>query len=158
MKLDKYENNLKVYIEYPQKRYIFGINSRESKLYIGVPENYNGDFIIDVVSGDINIEEVTLGNFDVESVSGNVNIMDSKLDKVNFDSVSGDIKIENFEIMNYASFESVSGNVELDLTEGSSVEVLFESVSGKLRNDFGEIRNGENKIIVDTVSGDLRVY
>lgn len=173
LRISNNKGNVYVNVNYPQKRYIFGINSRDAKLYVGVPENYNGDFYIEDVSGEVLVKNVGLSNFYLNTISGDIKIYDSQFHDGNLDCVSGDIYFENTSGINYAKsvsgnikglnfcaeanskFESISGDVNINLIGSCSIDLDFESVSGNLKNNFGEIYYGENKIYVDTTSGNL---
>lgn len=118
-----------------------------------ISENTN----IESVSGNIDIENLETEESEFKSVSGEIEISDSK--KINaIETTSGNIQITNYLVSEDMNLESVSGEVRLDLIDYSSIDLKFESVSGDLENDFGEIYGGENKISVETTSGDLRVY
>jgi DUF4097 and DUF4098 domain-containing protein YvlB len=109
---------------------------------------------INSVSGDIILKNIKAGNIKVGSVSGEVGISSSE----NISSVkttSGEIKIEDYLVENDLNLESVSGGVHLELLPESSINLKFDSVSGDLKNDFGEVSGGKNNIYVKTTSGDL---
>lgn len=115
------------------------------------------EFYSETSSGNIEINylETNKGNF--ESISGGITLRNSK----NINSVkttSGKIEIEGYEINENLNLKTVSGDINLDLTENSSVNIIFKSVSGDLDNSFGEIEDGNNLINVKTTSGDFRVY
>lgn len=176
LKLDESGNTLTVYIEYPQKRYIFGINSMESKIHVGIPKKYHENFRIDVVSGEVQIENVNFRNFKIESVSGNIEIRESDFFEGDFgtvsgeifvynsgnvtsiETVSGNVEIEDFEVIKDVRIGTVSGEVKLDLIENDSIDLEFESVSGNLENSFGNVYDGNYEVFVETTSGDLKVY
>jgi len=196
LKVEKIGDSLDVHVEFPQKRYIFGINSRKSNLYVGFPENYSSNFKIDVASGDVFVNGVVFDDFEVDAVSGeieltnleflgdsfietssgNIDIKNLSCENFNVRSVSGEISIRNSEGINFVKtssgdismsglkiknnldIESVSGEVDLGLVGGSSVDVEFESVSGDFDNDFGNVHDGNYEVYVKTSSGDLRVY
>ncbi len=149
---------LDAYIDYPQKRYIFGINSVDSKLYVGVPERYYGNFNINLISGDIKVSDVVLDKFGVNIVSGDLNIQNSEFFRGDFETVSGDIEIQDFEVKGDTRISSVSGDIGLDFVDKCSIDLRFESVSGDLKNNFGKIVNGDYLVSVETISGDLKVY
>jgi len=112
---------------------------------------------IESISGEINLEDARANRIDLSSVSGEINTINSE----NISSItttSGEIEIENYSIKEDLNIESVSGEIELDLAEDSSIDLDFKSTSGDLENDFGKVYGGENKVNVKTNSGDLRVY
>ncbi len=174
--VEQNEGTLNSYVKYIPIKFFFGINSINSSLYVGVPENYNADLSLDSVSGNVEVSDLDLDQFEITLVSGNMLISNSKFSESEFDSVSGKITIDNsnsidslssvsgrieiigYEISKDLDIETVSGDIKLDLLKGSSVEVNFDSVSGDLKNDFGTINDGDYKINVDSVSGYLSVY
>lgn len=112
---------------------------------------------INSVSGDIIIENSKFEDSSVKSVSGDINIINSGTLNI-LETTSGEITIENYEITRELKINTISGDINLDLSDNSSVNVIFDSVSGDLKNDFGNIYNGKNNIYTETTSGDLRVY
>ena len=155
---------------------IIGFNSENINLYVKIPKNYSGDLEIKTVSGDSEIKGIKIDKLKLESVSGDIYINNLENNYAEYKSVSGDIEIINSkrtnkiktisgdieminqEIENNLDINTVSGDIDLNLFENSNINLDFSSTSGDLRNSFGEIYGGENKIFVKTTSGDLRIY
>jgi hypothetical protein len=108
------------------------------------------------VSGDINIQNSKFEICNAKSVSGNIEIINSGSIN-NVEATSGDILFKNYEITNELNANTVSGNIEIDLTDNSSVNVIFETTSGDLENEFGDIYGGKNNLYAETTSGDLKI-
>lgn len=108
-------------------------------------------------SGDIDTKKLQTDYGEFKSVSGEITLIDSG--EINFiKTSSGDISISGLNAKNNLDIESVSGDVDIGLIEGSSVDLKYKSVSGNLKNDFGNVYDGDYEIYIKTSSGDLRIY
>ena len=117
----------------------------------------NEEFYSETSSGDIKVRNLENSGSNFKSISGEVTLIN--LEEINsIATSSGNIIIEDYLVKNELNIKSVSGEVELDLIEDSSIDLKFESVSGDLDNNFGDVYGGNNKIFVKTTSGDLRIY
>ncbi len=115
------------------------------------------EFNLKTTSGDIAIKNLLTDYSKFKTISGEIYIENSK--KINsIITTSGDIDIKNLEIDNELNIKTISGEIYLDFVEGSLINLEFDSVSGDLENEFGNIYGGENKVYVKTTSGDLKVY
>jgi DUF4097 and DUF4098 domain-containing protein YvlB len=106
------------------------------------------------VSGDIRVERVHAPSVTASSVSGDVD--------VHIDALTGQGDLR---------FTSVSGNVSLQLPRSLDADVTLTTVSGELDSDFqlslqgpmsrrgvsGRIGRGGRKLVLTTVSGDVRL-
>jgi len=129
------------------------------------------------ISGNINCRDIqSANNFNSETTSGNIEVMYLSSEYSDFKSVSGeilvkdsnkinsvtttsgDVEIRNSEIRNGLNIKTISGGVSLNPSDGTSVNLIFETVSGKINNDYGDINGGTDKIFVKTTSGDLTIY
>jgi DUF4097 and DUF4098 domain-containing protein YvlB len=132
------------------------IKSISGEIFCENIKSKNG-FNVETSSGDINIKNLENSEGNFKSISGEINLV--SLEKINsIITSSGNIKIISYLINNNLNIKTVSGEVELDLKEDSSIDLEFESVSGYLKNHFGDIYEGENKVYVKTSSGDLSIY
>lgn len=114
------------------------------------------EFYSETSSGHININNLETGKSDFKSVSGEIIIVNSK----NINSArtsSGSVEINGLILENNLNIRTVSGEVSLGLIKGSSIDLDFESVSGDLENDFGDIYGGDYEVFVKTSSGDLKI-
>ncbi|MFA9398344.1 MAG: DUF4097 family beta strand repeat-containing protein [Clostridiaceae bacterium] len=134
-------------------------------------KNINVDDISVIsTSGDIEIEDVLTKSYTIKTISGDVNINSiSGSGKVG--STSGDIEIEYSDIAEYASLNSVSGDIDIIVPDAISFEFDGNSVSGDIDSDFdlnyknkngnkAAIQNGEapyKKIDASTTSGDINI-
>ena len=73
----------------------------------------------------------------------------------------------SYEILsNNIDIDTVSGDVDIKTPQNSSFSINFDSVSGDLDNSFTGIsknsmfviNEGLHQILVNTVSGDLRIF
>lgn len=138
--------------------------------------NNSGDSSIVSTSGNIDVGNLITSSSKFKSTSGEITITDSENinsiqttsgnievnryspeNNANFETTSGNIEIDGYSPRNNASFETTSGEVTFNLKDGSSVLVEFKSVSGDLKNSFGDILNGKYNIYVKTTSGNLRI-
>lgn len=117
----------------------------------------NNEFNVETSSGDIDVNNLENSEGNFKSISGEINL--EELERINsIITSSGDVKINSYKINNDLNIKTVSGEVELDLKENSSIDLEFESNSGDLDNDFRDVYGGKNKIYVKTGSGDLSIY
>lgn len=124
------------------------------------------------VSGDMDVEGLT-GDLAVTTVSGEVLLRADLLSSARFETVSGDLELavdlaDGGELL----IESLSGDIDLVLSERLSARGELESFSGSLRSDWGEVRSarygphqsleftagdGSGRIRIETFSGDVRL-
>lgn len=117
----------------------------------------NNEFYSETSSGDIKVRNLENSEGNFRSISGEITLINLK--EINsITTSSGNIKIIGYLVNNELNIKSISGEVELDLIEDSSVDLRFESVSGDLDNDFGDVYGGDNNVYVKTTSGELRIY
>jgi len=135
-----------------------GVKLKESigkDIVITVPEELK-EIDVDVVSADAHINGVTAKSIDCNSVSGNLKLNGTDVRDISFDSVSGDIVAEFSHNAPYEiDVDTVSGNGDIALPDGTSVRTKFNSVSGSYKSDVSAGNGVE--IDFDSVSGDLEV-
>ncbi|GAA0181872.1 hypothetical protein SH2C18_43380 [Clostridium sediminicola] len=185
---DKTGNTIKFEIKYP--KVVLGLVSikNDAVLDIYLPEKYREDISVDTVSGELEAEKIELNEFKFSAVSGDLdmdNLITNKTriegtsSKINIsqfvgdiegETVSGDLSIGFEEFLNDIDFDTVSGDVEIKLPSQPNFELIYETVSGDIKNDYpikldsskktlieGIVGSGNNKINVETVSGNLRL-
>jgi DUF4097 and DUF4098 domain-containing protein YvlB len=103
-------------------------SDRAAHLEIHVPRGASLD--LEAVSAEIDVSDVA-GEIGVESVSGTVRIR-APVRRVSVESVSGTIRVDAQDTLRSASFETVSGVIELRGRLASSGSFDFESVSGEV--------------------------
>jgi Putative adhesin len=123
-----------------------------------------GDASLKTVSGDAELERVD-GDLSVQTVSGDVR-SGPVAGSANAKTVSGDIRFDAV-IAGDVRFTSVSGDVEIGIAEGSSVDVDAGSTSGDLSSEVplgsepvqGEGASAPTVVLRGrTVSGDVKVF
>ena len=150
---------------------------RKLEVYIEVPSTFKQELEVATVSGDTNIEGLSLEQLTIKSVSGDSNLNRVSIQKASFktvsgeieaeqsdlkelegNSVSGDLKLANLNPLNL-KFKTVSGDVKLKITKGETAIYTLRSVSGKVENKVGSAGVGKSSFNVDirTTSGDIEV-
>jgi len=126
----------------------FGINASTGRLEV---ESVSGDvtFVgraprvtIETVSGDIDLRGVE-GEVRVTTVSGDLLLQGGAVRLARFETVSGDLEL-NLEVSDDGrlSADSMSGDVTLLLPADQQAEFIAQSYSGEIRSDFGEVSKG----------------
>lgn len=129
-----------------------------------------GEMRLCTVSGDIRIDNLKTEMMRAKSVSGDVHLEDSKCENTDCESVSGDLSMIGFQAKRM-DFSTKSGDVELNLIGEEGYEVVAESLSGDVEMPRrertsglfvggkyrGMIGNGEGRVYVKTLSGDIVV-
>ncbi|MFI5227828.1 MAG: DUF4097 family beta strand repeat-containing protein [Gemmatimonadales bacterium] len=125
------------------------------------------------VSGDIEINGAH-GDVEASSVSGDVHMTHLHAAGITAHSVSGDIDVSADELADRGDlhFNTVSGDVTLNLPAGLDADLSMSTVSGDIDSDFpltlgngrvsrrgmnARIGKGGRRLDVRTVSGDLRL-
>ena len=129
---------------------------------LAVSGEVESNAVVKTVSGDVRLGPVG-GDVRIQSVSGDVGLRSAGGSLV-VKSVSGDLRVESIR-EGHAELTSISGDIEVCIAAGSSVDVDATSVSGDLSSDVplasapGESDGGGPVVIVrgKTVSGDFKV-
>ena len=111
---------------------------------------------LNAVSGDIDAEVSSL-EADVETVSGAILFKSGALERGHFESVSGDIELD-IELASHGSISvaSLNGDIDLILPRELSATCEAESFSGSIKSTRGEVQKakyGPHKVL-RFVSGD----
>jgi lia operon protein LiaG len=120
-------------------------------------------------SGDIIVNDYT-GDMDANSTSGDISLTDGRENEdVDASTVSGDILIEQ-DAVSDMKLGSTSGDIRVKLPEDSQFYLDINTVSGDIKQDFslkvfssgrrdleGEVGDGEDRIMVSTISGDVTI-
>ena len=128
------------------------------------------NFQCKTVSGDLRIKAFSSDNLILRTTSGEVNIMDFT-GNLEADSVSGDINVGYRVFNNNLDIKTISGKVEIDLPQNAEFYLKTNTVSGEVVAKFpitiisfnkmnqleGTVGTGDNRIIIDTVSGDIYI-
>ena len=162
------------------------MNDAEKKIYNGsieilIPNNFNGNIVIDTVSGNINLDSINTSNLTVKSISSDVILGDNNIsDKLNINSKSGNISLYSLTKYKNANFKTIAGNIDialsnsinsLDISSISGDVILsdadtMDNVKFELSSKSGDIDanntklqkgNGNSKVKVTTISGDINL-
>ena len=109
------------------------------------------------VSGNLVLTDCQGKTLKLETVSGDNNVAMSDLVSAEFATVSGSTQLKSMNTNPRIKFESVSGNLALQIPEDSQVEIDFESMTGDLVNDFGKSQGGTNPIKFSSLSGSAKI-
>ena len=128
---------------------------------LAVSGEIEGNAVVKTVSGDVRLCPVG-GEVRIQSVSGDVGVRSAGGSLV-AKSVSGDLRVESIRT-GHAELTSISGDIEIGIAPGSSIDVDASSVSGDLSSDVplaslpGEVEGGPTVVVRGkTVSGDFKV-
>ena len=93
---------------------------------------------VETVSGDISLGGVH-GEIEVSTVSGDVSLFAEEVDRGRFESVSGDMKLDlAVSDSGRLASESMSGDFDLRLPAAQQAGFEVQTYSGDIRSDFGE--------------------
>jgi DUF4097 and DUF4098 domain-containing protein YvlB len=129
------------------------------------------------VSGNISLGNVSSAHMEIRSMSGDVSLENVSGPKVQVTTTQGDIRYEGqFGADGEYSLISHSGDINVALPEGASVDMMAESVEGSASNDFplqqkthssflphkgrsfsGTSRSGSSSVQLSSFSGKIRV-
>ena len=126
-----------------------------------------GQLIIKTVSGDVQGEAIS-GSARLNAVSGDISLKNSDFPALRGKTVSGDLVIETSLGDGLYDFNSVSGDIKLDISPVDGATVSSSSVSGDVRTSLPfshtnqsrnhrriEIKGGGVEINHSSVSGDF---
>ena len=136
---------------------------------IKVEELLSEKIRIDSTSGDVLVKDYT-GDVEVSNTSGNVSLVSgSNNEDIFVTSTSGDIFIEQ-DAVSGISIGVVSGDVRIKLPEDAAFYLNASTTSGEIKQDFpmdissssrrhleGKVNGGEERIVIDTTSGDITI-
>ena len=93
---------------------------------------------VETVSGDISLSGMH-GEIEISTVSGDVSLIAEKVDRGRFESVSGDMKLDlAINDNGRLASESMSGDLVLRLPAAQQAGFEVQTYSGDIRSDFGE--------------------
>jgi DUF4097 and DUF4098 domain-containing protein YvlB len=93
---------------------------------------------VETVSGDISLGGVH-GEIEISTVSGDVSLVAEEVDRGQFESVSGDMKLDlTVSDSGRLASESMSGDFDLRLPAAQQAGFEVQTYSGDIRSDFGE--------------------
>jgi len=159
-------SKLEIEIEYPKVLF----TNANVVLDVYIPQDYRESIIIDTASADIDISNLDINNFLCKTASGDVDIVDFS-GNLKADLVSGDIDVGYRVFDNNVDIKTISGKVKIDLPQNAEFYLKTNTVSGEVVAKFpitiisfnkmnqleGTVGTGDNRIVVDTVSGDIYI-
>lgn len=93
---------------------------------------------VESVSGDISLRGL-YGEIEISTVSGDVSLIAEDVDRGQFESVSGDLKLDlAIRDSGRLTSESMSGDVVLRLPAAQQAGFVVQTFSGEIRSDFGK--------------------
>ena len=124
--------------------------------------NLKKSLSINVMSGSLNLIDISTGNTRLKTISGNINGTNiQNWDTSSMRTVSGNIYVAFNEPGLKITGISTSGNISLRLPADQGFTLAAKTISGRIRNYFSSSRNGEGappSINLETVSGDIKIY
>ncbi len=123
---------------------------------------------IESKSGDLKLSR-TAGTINIRNASGDIKCKEIKSSQVNLEAVSGDIELQfNSQTDGVHSVRSVSGDILVDLVEGSNLRVTLSSLSGGVHNRIelqdeaksgdrvtGRVGEGTGTLDISAISGNV---
>jgi DUF4097 and DUF4098 domain-containing protein YvlB len=108
---------------------------------------------VEIVSGSINISEITTTRTSLSTVSGSINFSNSLVNELNTSSVSGSHKILDCNLQEVNS-ESISGSIQID----SDIAKTFDcsSVSGSIKVETNTMPSLGGDC--EATSGSVKIY
>ena len=168
----------KVIVTLPEGMKEIRVNSVSATIGI----NYEKDIekvTVNTVSGDFGAGLETVGSITADAVSANMDIFAISAEKVVTNSVSGDTEINGspkeieahsvsggFTVYaggpytNSVRIDTISGDAKITIDGRRCYSLDYNTVSGKLKNEVGEVKDQTREelvIKVDSVSGNLNI-
>ncbi|MEQ2527258.1 DUF4097 domain-containing protein [Bacillaceae bacterium CLA-AA-H227] len=141
-------------VEYKQKWFSWFNFFNHSKLNVYVPEDYKEDMVIDIGSGNLELsgesakQPFKLNHLILDMSSGNVELNDLVVNEFAFDGSSGNVEIHSLDSKT-TSVDVSSGNVKISDFAG---ELEADISSGRFDAQFAELRDS---ISIDVSSGNV---
>lgn len=152
------KDEVNISVEFPNK--IFNKYIGSMALEVMLPEKEFNDINIITQSSDISFEYmIKCATLKATTISGDINLY-AVCDRLDLGTTSGDIDVV-LEAKNNTTtnLRSVSGDINLELNNVSSLSLYSNTLSGYIRNRFREKDNGylvKGNII--TTSGDIKIH
>lgn len=141
-------------VEYKQKWFSWFQFFNHSKLTVHVPEDYKEDMVIDIGSGNVELsgesakQPYKLNHLILDMSSGNVDLNDLVVNEFAFDGSSGNVEIHSLDSKT-TSVDVSSGNVKISDFAG---KLEADISSGRFDAQFSELRDS---ISIDVSSGNV---
>ena len=115
-----------------------------------------GNIYIKDVSGDISIKNI-IGNIEGVTSTGDVTIKDIE-GSINMETITGDITLVGSNLKEESKFESISGDIILDISNTTNCIINYSNETGKTKIDENICIEGEIPINVKNVTGMIKIY
>ena len=123
-----------------------GICNVRRKIIITLPNEYNGELVIEAKSGDIK-SLMDLENAEIHTMSGDIEIKNVK--EADIKTMSGDVEVE---VANNITVNTMSGDVDV---EGATNKLSIKTTSGDISVYNLDIKKSSN---ITSTSGDIVVH
>jgi hypothetical protein len=147
------------------------ISQNDFELRVFLPREISSDIDIMSVSGDVQMLQNGVGELKIKTVSGSVEIEKVIADEIKVESVSGQVSIIQESIITDYTIKTVSGDVDVLVSEVSDLYLDYSAISGEGIYDypFNQINeiddnelelkrnSGEFEMRVRSTSGDLKL-
>lgn len=130
------------------------IKSVSGRLKLG---NINSETVyLKATSGDISLNTLEAVETSIKTVSGNIKV-ETSANIISAETVSGNIKITSLNLKGDSKVNTVSGNVEIGISNDCNCKISTSSVSGDKNISQSKYGNGENNLKINTTSGNIEV-
>jgi DUF4097 and DUF4098 domain-containing protein YvlB len=130
----------------------------------------SGRIKIDTVSAKVQVEDMS-GPLQVKSVSGEVFLRNSTIDSANISTVSGNLNLQTSLSRGPYHFETISGDLTLEIAPPTGCLVKFQTLSGRFKTDLTidketinpgkrefSLQGGGPEIHYQSISGNLKLF
>ena len=146
-----------LYIKLPQNTEFQEVHMTSSSADIDAKFNKTKVLKLFNVSGDLDFEINSANSIEASNTSGETDIEARKADTVVINEVSGETELEFAQAPGSIDVQSSSGNVEVKLPLGTTVNTKTNTLSGTVTNDFSQKDMAECKININSVSGSIKI-
>lgn len=133
-----------------------GEDVKLKKLFVRVPKDIES-LVVNNVSGDVEVRDISTAKFTNNSVSGDLHIDGLVSKELKSNSVSGDIELKNISPQEM-SIVSVSGDIKIHFDSNKKVDLdfKFRTLSGDIKNAHPSVESAP-LVSVTTTSGDIEI-
>lgn len=124
----------------------FGFCNRHEEVYVYLPKGMTKEMIIQTVSGDIQLEDLSSSKVNIKTTSGEVLV--KQVFKASIESISGDINITS---VSDGTLKTVSGDINV---HSITKRILAHTTSGDVLIDDLTLEESGS---IETVSGDVEI-
>ncbi|MBP3708704.1 MAG: DUF4097 family beta strand repeat protein [Clostridia bacterium] len=170
LKVDFYDNKLKVDYSENNKINFFGINFYTNDIIVYIPKSYDKSIKVDLDYGNINVLDLEKATIDIKADCGDVRLGTIKnvtikndygnveigevLNKLNIDSDCGDIKIEKVQLQEDSKIKLDLGDVKISEINDIYVDANVDLGECKINSSN---RHSDVTLKIDSDCGDVKV-